>query len=135
MDKDKVQDDALRKEIEIKLQDPVFKQKVISEYKSRLWKFTLGSILIFVLMAVSIFLAPKLFPKLHSDMPGIFFMIICFAAAASSIYLGYAVYRCPACGCKLQFMSGFGEGIMINGRRRLNLLWLPSCPECGAPFR
>jgi len=130
MDREGVQRDALRKRYQEKLQSPVYRQEVISEFKSRKMRFNLLTIILIFSVIGSIFLVRHI--HMSND---IFLKITCFLFAgifvATYIYIGHTLWRCPACGYKLDFTR---KSTSCNGRIKLNRSNVKSCPQCGAPF-
>ena len=112
---------VLKNAITIKIQrDPIYRQKIISEYRKRKLKFNMLSI--FLLVCI-----PGIFVLLsHTgiDLSDEFIIkIICLTIFlifyTTYWYIGNKIWRCPVCDYQLDFLG-------ISKR---------NCPKCGTPFK
>ncbi|HOO50396.1 MAG TPA: hypothetical protein PLK94_03805 [Alphaproteobacteria bacterium] len=128
MSKESMQTDALRRSYQEKLMSPIYRQEIISSYKTRSRLFTICTLLLLAFAIGSTVMASDII----RDNAEIFIPLMILATLGIYVYLGTKLYRCPACGYKLDFLR---IRSVREGRSKMNMSTLSSCPRCGSPFR
>lgn len=126
--------DAHKRKINEKLQRPDYRRETVSSFNSRVCRFNLYSLALIACFITVMVLANKTFYDVlgHNGSKMLFYPAF-FACVGLYIYFGKKLYRCPACGFQLDFLSR--SRYSREGRFVFNSSNLSSCPKCGAPFR
>ncbi len=119
----------LKKEIKLindvkeKLKHPTYKNKIKSDFKKKLYVFRLSVLILIAAAVITITIFNML--NIHNQ-AYILTFVISFLCAY--FYLGAKLWKCPACGYKLNFLSKFrGTGYNYSS--------ISKCPRCFAPFK
>jgi hypothetical protein len=129
-----IESDAHKRKINEKLQRPDYRLETVYSFNSRVRRFNLYSLALIACFITVIFLANRTFYDVlgHNGSKMLFYTTF-FACVGLYIYFGKKLYRCPACGFQLDFLSR--SRYSKEGRFVFNSSNLSSCSKCGAPFR